>query len=177
MKIGHVLFSLSPLLLTSVNVGSDAFDKAARLLDLHSSTQASGAIIEHYTSLPPLPPFDNQSLEPLPMSIPEKSRISFSFSGLVSATERRLLSLRNDGTTSEEAIKREMSRVFQTAVVGHLCKKLEHAIDSIGHGHGLGPQRAAGLEQGETGAEFKGQSLGGLVVSGGVASNLYLRTQ
>lgn len=134
--------------------GSDAFDKGARLLNLTSSTEASGAVIERYASLPPLSPSLTHPADPLPLSIPEKTRTAFSFSGTVSALERRLSKLRDDGI-EEEAIQREMSRVFQTAVVGHLCMKLRHAMDTI---------RPEG-------------GMGGLVVSGGVASNQYLRTQ
>lgn len=60
------------------------------------------------------------------------------------------------GEEWNEAIKREMSRVFQKAVVGHLCTKLGHGIQTLG---------------------ARGMGLGGLVVSGGVASNHYLRNQ
>lgn len=51
----------------------------------------------------------------------------------------------------DEARKREISRVFQEAVVGHLCTKVGHAMASLK------------------------EPVGGLVVSGGVASNQYLR--
>ena len=112
-------------------------------------------MIEHYASLPPLAPFDAHPAESLPLSIPEKNRIEFSFSGLVSATERRVAKMRDEGV-NDEAMQREMSRVFQTAIVGHLCRKLGHAIDNLGS---------------------RGSGLGGLVVSGGVASNQYLRKQ
>lgn len=92
------------------------------------------------------------------MSLPDRSRIAFSFSGLLAATERRIILLRKQyGEDRAEAIQREMARVFQQAVVGHLCRKLEHAISSI-----------------RSTVEVP---LGGLVVSGGVASNLYLRQQ
>lgn len=125
------------------------------MLDMPSSTQASGAVIEHYASLPPLPPFDLHPEQPLPPSLPQKSRVAFSFSGLLTATSKRLGEVRTKGT-EEEAVRREMSRIFQEAVVSHLCRKFEHAIDSLG-------TTASGL--------------GGLVVSGGVASNQYLRQQ
>lgn len=131
----------------------DVFDKAARLLDLPSSTQASGAVIEHYASLPPLAPFNTHPSAALATALPDKSRIAFSFSGILTATARRIEELRPD--VEEEALKREVSRVFQEAVVGHLCTKVGHAIN---------------LLSGQGTAE-----LGGLVVSGGVASNQYLR--
>jgi N6-L-threonylcarbamoyladenine synthase len=133
------------------------FDKAARLLDLPSSTQASGAVIEHYASLTPLAPFSTSPSEPLATALPDKSRIAFSFSGILTATARRIEQLRH--TVEEEALKREISRVFQEAVVGHLCRKVGHAISLL-----------SGQEEGKGMAE-----IGGLVVSGGVASNQYLR--
>lgn len=127
------------------------------MLELPSSTQASGAVIEHYASLPPLAPFDQNPEPPLPPSLPQKARVAFSFSGLLTATARRLEELRGRGI-EEGAVKREMSRVFQDGVVGHLCRKLEHAIASLGeYGQPL--------------------ALGGVAVSGGVASNQYLRQQ
>jgi N6-L-threonylcarbamoyladenine synthase len=126
----------------------DVFDKAARLVDLPSSTQASGAVIEHYASLTPLPPFNTSPSEPLATALPDKSRIAFSFSGILTATARRIEELR--GNVDEEALKREVSRIFQEAVVGHLCKKVGHAMAPL-------------------------DNVGGLVVSGGVASNQYLR--
>jgi N6-L-threonylcarbamoyladenine synthase len=132
----------------------DVFDKAARLLDLESRTQASGAILETYASLPPLPPFIENPTPPLATALPDKSRLAFSFSGILTATARRITELRSVNVEAE-AIKREISRVFQEAVVGHLCKKVGHAMISIDNGPGPG--------------------LGGLVVSGGVASNQYLR--
>jgi len=131
-----------------VLIRRDVFDKAARLLDLPSSTQASGAVIEHYASLMPLPPFDTSPSSALATALPDKSRIAFSFSGILTATARRIEELRD---TDEEALKREVSRVFQEAVVGHLCKKMGHAMALLD------------------------QPVGGLVVSGGVASNQYLR--
>jgi len=126
----------------------DVFDKAARLLDLPSSTQASGAVIERYASLPPLPPFNTTPSQPLATALPDKSRIAFSFSGILTATARRIEELR--GTVDEEALKREVSKIFQEAVVGHLCKKVGHAMAPL-------------------------DPVGGLMVSGGVASNQYLR--
>lgn len=126
----------------------DVFDKAARLLDLPSSTQASGAVIEYYASLPPLPPFNTTPSQGLATALPDKSRIAFSFSGILTATSRRIDELREE--VDEEALKREVSRVFQEAVVGHLCKKVGHAMALL-------------------------EPVGGLVVSGGVASNQYLR--
>jgi N6-L-threonylcarbamoyladenine synthase len=138
------------------------FDKAARLLELPSSTQASGAVIEQYAALPPLPPFDLSPTPPLPNALPDSSRIAFSFSGTLAATARRIEELKaraqveRDTGISDEGIKREMSRVFQESVIGHLCTKVNHATKHLGLG---------------------GSKLGGLVVSGGVASNQHLRTR
>jgi tRNA A37 threonylcarbamoyltransferase TsaD len=113
-----------------------------------------------------------------------------------------------------EATKREVSRIFQEAVVEHVCRKVKDAIiakglnigldlDRSGPG-GVGASRNAGVErraqaetpsstreiwtkdhdlarselQGMTSARSQAErrvQLGGLVVSGGVASNQYLR--
>jgi N6-L-threonylcarbamoyladenine synthase len=130
-------------------------------LDLPSSTQASGAVIEHYASLTPLAPFNTTPSEALATALPDKSRIAFSFSGILTATARRIEQLQI--SVEDEALKRELSRVFQEAVVGHLCTKVGHAI-SLRSGQGEGKGKGKGMAE-----------IGGLVVSGGVASNQYLR--
>lgn len=67
----------------------------------------------------------------------------------------------------EEAIRREVSRRFQQAAVEHLCQQIERVlrrpVEAVGDGEEV---------RGGTGGEVKG-----LVVSGGVASNAYLRKQ
>ena len=76
---------------------SDAFDKVARLLRLpHSSDRGSGAVLEQYASMDPLPPFDTTPGPkfPVPMSTGQLARqLQFSFSGLLSSVERYALKL------------------------------------------------------------------------------------
>jgi N6-L-threonylcarbamoyladenine synthase len=151
-----------------------------------------GAILEHYASFPPLPPFDTSPLPPLklPLSTNTQSKLlAFSFAGLLTSTEKmihaRVLDKRSendkarvarDGVKEKgdiqrkrmdvegmqgergltEGFKRDMARVFQQAAVGHLVNKVRHGIDSLG------------LASGD-------RAVKGLVVSGGVACNLYLR--
>lgn len=76
-------------------------------------------------------------------------------------------SLRKEGVR-EEAIWREVGRRFQVAAVGHLVQQIRGVL-SGGDMTNVIDQR----EEGET----KVERVKGLVVSGGVASNLYLRHQ
>ncbi|KAK8861749.1 hypothetical protein IAR55_002572 [Kwoniella newhampshirensis] len=170
----------------------DAFEKSARLLSLPSHRSKSpGSILEQYASLPPLPPYDDkpEAALPIPLSMNEgASRLAFSFAGLLSALDRSLPAMPTgvSPTTSDhqpslsvissdmtpsnssrlssltkknlsEADQREFSRLFQTAAIQHLTLKLTQAINS------LEPSLRTRLD--------------GLVISGGVASNLYLRSK
>lgn len=71
------------------------------------------------------------------------------------------------GISLSPAIQREVSRIFQTAVVEHVCRKVRDAIVK----HGLH------LHEGRGGYGQSEVALGGLVVSGGVASNRFLRAR
>ena len=158
--------------------GSDAYDKVARLLQLPTSTQASGAVLEQFASLPPLPPYDSTSLPALPKPLSSgqhATSLQFSFSGLISHVERVITRLhpstdvartsksgqtlkgasRVEGEKAvliQEATQRELSRLFQDAAIGHLTSKVRLALDS---------------------PDLEGVK--GVVVSGGVASNQALR--
>ncbi|KAI9632823.1 glycoprotease family-domain-containing protein [Dioszegia hungarica] len=146
------------------NSVGDAFDKAARLLNLPaSSTHNPGALLEQQASLPSLPPFDTEPLPPFPIPLSPSSSASkqhkrqhggpvFSFAGLLTHTGRVVESLRKEGVR-EEAIWREVGRRFQVAAVGHLVQQIRGVLKT------------------------KVERVKGLVVSGGVASNLYLRHQ
>jgi N6-L-threonylcarbamoyladenine synthase len=121
-------------------------------------------VLESYASEPRLPPHDTEPLPllPIPLSSGGKARhLAFSFSGLLSATERLVVRLREteertgpgEGKVEEnEGIQREVARAFQEAAVGHVVQKVRLAMEG------------SGLDE-----------LGGLVVSGGVACNLVLR--
>lgn len=157
-------------------INSDAFDKVARLLQLPTSpSQASGAILERYAEQSPLSPFDKCPLSlPNPLSTGQhSSSLQFSFSGLISHVERTISRLHpltastddNAGGTQNrvetekkvevsEATKRELSRRFQEAAFGHLTSKLRLAL-----------------------ALPELENVKGVVVSGGVASNIALRHQ
>lgn len=134
------------------------FDKIARLLKLPPSpTSGLGPVLEDYAARPPLPPYDEKPIPPMtkPLSGKNKAAAAFSFSGLLSATER--LATKEwpqiKGPVPPENVQREVSRAFQTAAVRHICDKVRLAIDSLGF------------------------PVKGLVVSGGVGSNTYLREQ
>ena len=146
----------------------DAFDKVARILQLPpSKTQNSGATLEHYASLPPLPPFDTAPLPkfPIPLSTHSSSQLQFSFSGLISAVERYILSVYPHSTSGnriqregsivvQESYQRAVARSFQVAAFTHLCQKISLVLAS--------PDL---------------DNVAGVVVSGGVASNQALRSQ
>ncbi|WWC66717.1 uncharacterized protein I206_100622 [Kwoniella pini CBS 10737] len=133
----------------------DVFEKAARLLKLpHSSTISPGAILEKFATMSPLSPYDQTSEKklPIPLSTGDtKHKEAFSFAGILSSLQRRL------PINLTEGDQREFSRIFQQAVTGHLILKLEQTISII---------TKEGLNK-----------INGLVVSGGVASNAYLRKQ
>lgn len=163
---------------------SDAFDKVARLLQLPTSSQASGAILEEFASRPPLPPYDSTPLKAstVPLSAGSgKQSLQFSFSGLVTDIDRNIRRLvpsqsttlrgrkenRSDSDREQqeidavlsenspyvnEALQREISRGFQDAAFTHLTQKLQLAFSL--------PDLA---------------DVRGVVVSGGVASNVTLR--
>ncbi|OCF45108.1 hypothetical protein I317_00910 [Kwoniella heveanensis CBS 569] len=134
----------------------DAFEKAARVIQLAAHpTRSPGSILESYAASPSLPPFDLSPLPalPIPLSMNTAAQThAFSFAGILSSLQRVVSRLDLTSTPSEQ---RELSRIFQDAAVSHLTLKLEQAINYID------PTIRNGL--------------GGLVVSGGVASNLFIR--
>jgi N6-L-threonylcarbamoyladenine synthase len=89
----------------------------------------------------------------------------FSFAGLLTHTGRVVERLRKEGVR-EEAIWGEVGRRFQAAAVGHLVQQIRGVLNG-------GDMAVDQKEEGET----KVERVKGLVVSGGVASNLYLRQQ
>lgn len=153
----------------------DAFDKAARLLNLPISPDLNpGALLEHYASLPPLSPFDVSPLKRFPIPLSQSASASkehkrqydgpvFSFSGLLAHTERAARWEIEKGV-QEEAIWREVGKRFQVASVGHLVEQIKGVIGGNSRGDGEAKEGQGGDER-----------VKGLVVSGGVASNLYLR--
>lgn len=137
---------------------SDAFDKIARLLQLPPSpTHGLGPVLEDYASRFPLGPYVDQPIEPMrfPLTKPKEMKmVAFSFAGLMTQTERRAKKeFSNLKMKIPEKVKREISRAFQVAAIGHVVQKVRLAIDTLD------------------------MPIHGLVVSGGVGSNLYLREQ
>ncbi|WVF66064.1 hypothetical protein IAT40_000803 [Kwoniella sp. CBS 6097] len=155
----------------------DAFEKAARVIQLPAhSTRSPGSILESYASLPSLPPYDNSPHPALPIPLSMNSAAqtrAFSFAGILSSLQRAISNLNHSADLSNSSFKsfqnedspkalleseqREFSRIFQNAAVAHLTLKLEQAIND------MDPSIRDGL--------------GGLVVSGGVASNLFIRKE
>lgn len=96
-----------------------------------------------------------EQIRPLPRATPK--RLEFSFAGLKSATEKEARKhFPNLKMKIPENIQHAMARRFQEAAVAHVCEKVQLALDQL---------RDEGIE------------VSSLVVSGGVASNTYLREQ
>ena len=132
--------------------------------------------------------------QPVPIPVsgvePRSYTLAFSYAGLKSSTERvieqvKARNARRDGGKGEltEEDKAELSRVFQEAAVEHLLMQLQRALDLP-----LEEARLSGraadvrvLQGSERKAREKKTKLGevvkGLVMSGGVASNRYLRSR
>jgi N6-L-threonylcarbamoyladenine synthase len=116
-------------------------------------------MLEEYAAAPPLPPYDMSPITPLAKPLTrnrEKSNIAFSFAGLVTATERAARAETDTPTGDMQAslaVQQEIARAFQTAAVGHVVDKIRQCIAA------------------------NKLNVKGLVVSGGVGSNLYLRDE
>ncbi|WVQ93696.1 hypothetical protein IAU59_000772 [Kwoniella sp. CBS 9459] len=158
----------------------DAFEKAARVIQLPAHpTRSPGSILESYASAPPLPPYDTKPHQALPIPLSTNTAAqtqAFSFAGILSSLQRTISKIRppyESSATSQpieaagscgnaepvlrESDQRELSRIFQNAAVAHLTLKLEQALNNMD--------------------PYIRSRLGGLVVSGGVASNSYIREQ
>lgn len=129
-------------------------------------------MLEQYANMESMEPYRSQPLPDLsvPMSdFKTKHNLAFSFSGLASQVER-VIKAQTDSNEAVgalgkvppgdekpvvgEALKREISRLFQNAAIRHITDKVKLA-----------------LSQPEL------QDVTALVVSGGVASNQNLRTK
>lgn len=162
---GHTLLLLarsstafSVLATTPDDSIGNAYDKVSRLLSLSWSTLGPGAALEKFCAdhPPPLSPAPHDRINSYErrLSFPLSSRgeLMFSYSGLYSSVQRYVEALPPEALTSER--KAHIAWAFQRAAVGQLEEKLclglkwcsRHDID-IRH----------------------------VVVSGGVASNAYVR--
>lgn len=165
--------SLHPSPLASlVSHYSASLDKASRALHIPLSLGqgSAGAALESYAFSPsssPTPPSSSSSL-PLPLReapsfpLPFRNQLSFSYSGARSSLTRLL--------TAEPPEEMDEDRKKQVAVAF-----MKAAFEQVGEKVGLAVR---GFEEEERAKEEGGgmkERLGALVVSGGVASNLYLR--
>jgi len=126
------------------------FDKISRLLALPWSAKGPGSALEEFVAASPV----DETLAPLmPRTMP--GVLAFSFSGLHSAVER-FVTARGGAEALDIENRRALANAFQKAAVDQLEEKVAHALRWC-------RERGFGVEH--------------LVVSGGVASNLYLRSR
>jgi N6-L-threonylcarbamoyladenine synthase len=126
------------------------FDKISRLLALPWSAKGPGAALEEFVSTSPV----DENLAPLmPRTMP--GVLAFSFSGLHSAVER-FVTARGGAEALDIESRRALANAFQKAAVDQVEEKVAHGLRWC-------RERGFGVQH--------------LVVSGGVASNLYLRTR
>jgi N6-L-threonylcarbamoyladenine synthase len=186
---GHTLLLLARsrshftiLATTSDESVGNAFDRVAKLLDIPwSNDHSAGASLERFA--------EQASSPTISFSIPSPGKLAFSYSGLISAVRSHILKRSDPGMvikltplpsnssmkhppTPERELARERIRLtvaqmsvderrniaasFQKAAIGQLEEKLK-----------LGLKQCMRL----------GVSPGSVVVSGGVASNSYLRSR
>jgi N6-L-threonylcarbamoyladenine synthase len=129
---------------------SDAFDKVARMLDIPFNGASSGgeALEKYVAGVHPSPSaFAN-------LSVPAPGELRFSYSGLKSAVKRYSgPEAEPNGTSSlPDGQKRELAAAFQAMAVRQLEEKTALALKAH-----AGPKPSS------------------LVISGGVASNAFLR--
>ncbi|KAI0364988.1 glycoprotease [Pilatotrama ljubarskyi] len=152
---GHTLLLLASsltsfrILATTLDESiGNAYDKVARLLRIPYDNTAAGAALERYCTSPSPPDTEVPDIS-LPRPMP--GRLAFSYSAVHSAVERFLDARRGQ---LDEATRLGLARSFQRAAVGHLEDKL-----------------VLGMRQ----CLREGVRVRSLVVSGGVASNSFLR--
>ncbi|KAI0743176.1 peptidase M22 glycoprotease [Daedaleopsis nitida] len=167
---GHTLLLLatSPsafrILATTLDESiGNAFDKVAKLLRIPYANRAPGAALEHFCADPPSSDraMDgqerkndggaDQDVPEVLMPRPMRGRLAFSYTGLHSTVERFLDARRG---TLDAHTHLGLARSFQRAAVAQLEEKLT-----------IGMQLCV----------REGVAVRGLVVSGGVASNAFLR--
>ncbi|GAA5867927.1 hypothetical protein JCM1840_003490 [Sporobolomyces johnsonii] len=140
-----------------------SFDKAARDLKIPWALGAGspGAALEQF-AFPPLPSPPSPDEATLPsdpkFTLPFPRQLAFSYAGLRSALTRILANEPPD--TMSDARKRQVASAFMRAAVRQVEEKVEVGLRTV--------ETEFGTEQG-------GERVRGLVVSGGVASNMFLR--
>ncbi|OSC97074.1 glycoprotease [Trametes coccinea BRFM310] len=131
----------------------NAYDKVAKMLKIPLNGRAPGAALERYcaSELPPAADGEEQDVPDIPMPIPMPGKLAFSYSAPHSAVERFLTA---GGGELDERTRVRLARSFQRAAVGQLEEKLVLAMRKLAN---------------------QGVKVKSLVVSGGVASNSFLR--
>jgi N6-L-threonylcarbamoyladenine synthase len=126
-----------------------AFDKAARALGLSWGTRGPGAALEELCRMTNGEPESVPDIQPF--TVPMPGKLAFSFASLQSSVDR-YISLMDEPLSSSHKIA--LARAFQTAAARQLCAKLTLSLQNL---------------------ELKGVNVRDVVVSGGVASNVFLR--
>jgi N6-L-threonylcarbamoyladenine synthase len=126
------------------------FDKVSRLLALPWSAKGPGASLEEFVAASPV---EDHLAPPMPRTMP--GILGFSFAGLHSAVER-FVTARGGAAVLDTATKRALAGGFQTAAISQLEEKVALALKWC---------------------RDQGYGVKHLVVSGGVASNSYLRNR
>ncbi|TFL01545.1 glycoprotease [Pterulicium gracile] len=140
-----------------------SYDKVSRLLELKWGDHGPGAALESFASqsdyesnahesATTLPPSDT-TLPEMPKPLP--SRLAFSYASLHSAVERHIHAQGGIDQVDNES-RRSLARAFQSAAIGQLEEKVVLALEWCNNNQ---------------------ISINDLVVSGGVASNMYLRSR
>ncbi|RPD54185.1 glycoprotease [Lentinus tigrinus ALCF2SS1-7] len=149
---GHTLLLLATsriafrILATTLDESiGNAYDKVAKLLKIPYSGRAPGAALEQFCTS------GEDDAPEIHMPRPMRGRLAFSYTGLHSTVERYLDAQRGE---LDECARLGIARSFQKAAVGQLEDKL-----------------ALGIQQ----CTQRGIKVQHLVVSGGVASNTFLR--
>ncbi|KAF8734993.1 hypothetical protein AX14_002954 [Amanita brunnescens Koide BX004] len=153
---GHTLLLLAKsfasfkiLATTSDESIGRSFDKVSRMLGLSWTACGPGAALERFSAED-----DDSTPDPIPpFPRPMPGRLAFSYASFHSHVERYIFN-RGGADKISTATKRSLARAFQEAAVTQLSDKL-----------------SLGLEWCQT----RDIRIGTVVVSGGVASNLYLR--
>lgn len=126
------------------------FDKVSRLLALPWSAKGPGASLEEFVAASPV---EDDLAPSMPRTMP--GVLGFSYTGLHSVIER-FVTARGGAVALDSATKRAVADAFQTAAIDQLEEKVALALRWCrDRGHGVRH----------------------LVVSGGVASNSYLRNR
>ncbi|KAH8926758.1 hypothetical protein BT69DRAFT_1347781 [Atractiella rhizophila] len=172
---GHTLLVLAlsssrfRILMSTIDEAiGNTIDMVSRALNIPWSlgSGSPGAALEAFVqpTYEPSFPLSLTSVPPLPIAM--RGRAEFSFSGLRSSTIRLISSLekgkKEDGKVGEDGVDEEVRRLvgrrFVDAAFGQVEQKVVYALRYLKEEEGIGESE-----------------LGGLVVSGGVASNLHLR--